>query len=197
MDTKLEVVVLPVTDVDRAADFYTALGWRVDADLQFDERTRVVQLTPPGSSASVHVGTNLTDAAPGSSKAYLVVSDIEAARDELISRGADVSEVFHRDGSVADASGPDPERGTYRSYASFSDPDGNVWLMQEITTRLPGRIDTDATTYASVKDLAASMRRAEAAHGKYEAELGHRDEDWPTWYATYMAHEQAGTELPS
>lgn len=197
MDTKLEVVVLPVADVGRAANFYKALGWRVDADLAFDEKTRVVQLTPPGSPASVHVGTNLTEAVPGSSKAYLVVSDIEAARAELISRGADVSEVFHRDATGALTSGPDPERGTYRSYASFNDPDGNVWLLQEITTRFPGRVDADATTYASVDDLAAAMRRAEAAHGEYEATLGHRDEDWPTWYATFMAGEQAGTELPS
>lgn len=197
MDTKLEVIVMPVSDVDRAKSFYQALGWRLDADFTFDAAHRVVQLTPPGSPASIHFGMGLTDASPGSSKAYLVVTDIEAARAELTRLGADVSAAYHRAAGAGDASGPDPKRSSYGSFATFSDPDGNVWLMQEITNRLPGRVDSDATTYASVDDLAAAMRRAEIAHGKHEADLGHRDEEWPSWYAAYMANEQTGADLPS
>jgi catechol 2,3-dioxygenase-like lactoylglutathione lyase family enzyme len=204
-DLKLEVVVIPVADVDRSKEFYAGLGWRLDADFAFENGFRVVQLTPPGSPASIQFGVNMTDAAPGSARnMYLVVSDIEAARDELAARGAQVSEAFRAaaPGSqfLADPSGHVAERAgdheTYSTYATFSDPDGNTWLLQEITTRLPGRIEAAATTYASVADLANAMRRAETAHGEHERRTGERDEEWPTWYATYMAAEQAGTELP-
>jgi catechol 2,3-dioxygenase-like lactoylglutathione lyase family enzyme len=191
MDTRLEVVIIPVADVDRAKDFYLKLGWRLDADFPIDATFRVVQLTPPGSPTSVQFGVGLTGATPGSSQAYLVVNDIAAARAELRRLGAPVGEVFHRHGSTHLA-GPDPDRNSYGSFATFTDPDGNGWLMQEITARLPGRIGTDATTFVSVADLAAALRRAETAHGKFEAELGHRDVEWPEWYAAFMAREQSG-----
>jgi catechol 2,3-dioxygenase-like lactoylglutathione lyase family enzyme len=209
-DTKLEIVVIPVSDVDRAKEFYGRLGWRLDADFADGSGFRVMQLTPPGSPCSVIFGTDVTDAAPGSAQGlYLIVSDIEAARQELIGRGIEVSEVFHNAGAHAGtddpylfgrarAGGPDPARGSYRSFASFQDPDGNGWLFQEVTTRLPGRIDSAATTFASANDLAGALRRAEAAHGKYEARvIGKRDENWPEWYAAYMVAEQSGTDLPS
>ncbi|MEY9626251.1 VOC family protein [Sinorhizobium fredii] len=194
VDLKLEVVVIPVSDVDRAKHFYGGLGWRLDADFAVGDTFRVVQFTPPGSPASVHFGKGITPAAPGSaSGAFLVVSDIEAARAELIARGAEVSEIFHRAGPGQPAiSGRDPECNSYRSYATFTDPDGNDWLLQEITERLPGRVEAGATTFASAADLASAFRRAEAAHGEYEKQLGHRDEDWPTWYAEYMVREQTG-----
>ncbi len=208
-DMKFEIVVIPVSDVDRAKAFYERLGWRLDAEFASGDDFRVMQFTPPGSGCSIIFGKNVTAAAPGSAQGlYLVVSDITAARDELRSRGVDVSEVFHSEGVYAGpdepflfgrgrSSGPDPERGSYRSFASFRDPDGNGWLMQEVTTRLPGRIDSGVTSFGSANDLADAFRRAEAAHGKYEARLGHRDENWPEWYAAYMAAEQAGTELPA
>ncbi len=208
-DMKFEIVVIPVSDVDRAKAFYERLGWRLDAEFASGDDFRVMQFTPPGSGCSIIFGKNVTAAAPGSAQGlYLVVSDITAARDELRSRGVEVSEVFHSEGVYAGpdepflfgrgrSSGPDPERGSYRSFASFRDPDGNGWLMQEVTTRLPGRIDSGVTSFGSANDLADAFRRAEAAHGKYEARLGHRDENWPEWYAAYMAAEQAGTELPA
>ena len=205
VDTKLEIVVLPVSDVDRAKHFYEKLGWRLDAEFAEGETFRILQFTPPGSSASIIFGKGVTQAAPGSAQGlYLIVSDIEAARAELARRGVEVSEPFHGASGVYAgtdepflfgthrASGPDPDRGSYRSYASFKDPDGNGWLMQEVTTRLPGRIDSNATTYASVADLAGAMRRAETAHGEYEKTLGHRDEAWADWYAAYMVAEQKG-----
>ena len=201
VDTKLEVVLIPVSDVDRAKKFYGSLGWRLDADFTQDD-DHVVQFTPPGSQCSVHFGTNLTTAAPGSAQGmFLIVSDIQAARDELGARGVEVSEVFHfagwnRIAPDARLSGPAPDRRSYGSFVSFSDPDGNGWLLQEITTRLPGRVAGD-TTYASVSDLAQALRRAEAAHGQHERRTGQRDADWPTWYAEYMIAEQAGTELPT
>ena len=197
MDAKIEVVVLSVADVDRAKDFYAALGWRLDADITVGDSFRVVQFTPPGSPASIHVGKGISDAPAGSARAYLVVDDVEAAKRELDSHGAAVSDVFHREGSPDPVSGPDPARGSYQSFATFSDPDGNTWVIQEITNRLPGRIDSATASYASVADLAAAMRRAEAAHGKHEAETGERDADWPTWYAGYMISEQRGEPLPS
>ncbi len=199
VDMKLEVVVIPVSDVDRAKRFYGGLGWRLDADFAVGDTFRVVQFTPPGSPSSIHFGMGVTSAAPGSANGmYLVVSDIEAARAELIGRGADVSEIFHRAGpGQPPVSGRDPERKSYFSYATFSDPEGNSWLLQEVTTRFPGRVDADTTTFASVADLASALRRAEAAHGEYEKQLGHRDEDWPTWYAEYMVREQAGKPLSS
>src|SRR6516164_753733 len=209
-DMKLEVVVIPVSDVDRAKRFYGGLGWRLDADFASGEDYRVIQFTPPGSGCSVIFGKNVTGALPGSAQGvYLIVSDIEAARAELSARGVEVSEVFHDSAGVyagADepylfgrvrVRGRDPDGRSYRSFASFRDPDGNGWLLQEITARLPGRVDPNSTTYASATDLAAAMRRAEAAHGVHEKKLGHRDENWPEWYAEYMASEQAGKEPPS
>ena len=209
VDLKLEVVVIPVSDADRAKEFYTRLGWRLDADLPAGDDFRVIQFTPPGSGCSVIFGKNVTAAAPGSVQGlYLVVSDIEAAREELLGRGVKVNEVFHDAGAVhagtdepylfgrLRVSGRDPEHRSYRSFASFSDPDGNGWLFQEITTRLPGRIDPAATSFASATDLASALRRAEAAHGEHEKRIGKADPNWPDWYAEYMVHEQAGEELP-
>jgi catechol 2,3-dioxygenase-like lactoylglutathione lyase family enzyme len=199
VDMKLEVVVISVADVDRAKRFYGDLGWRLDADFVVGDEFRVVQFTPPGSPCSIHFGTGITSAVPGSAQGlYLVVSDIEAARAELVDRGADVSEVFHRAGPGKPAlSGPHPERGSYRSYASFSDPDGNSWLLQEVTARLPGRVDANDTTFTSPTELATALRRAEAAHGEHEKRTGQRDADWPSWYAEYIVREQAGKPLPS
>ncbi len=209
-DMKFEIVVIPVSDVDRAKEFYGRLGWRLDAEFASGDDFRVIQFTPPGSGCSVIFGKNVTAAAPGSAQGlYLIVSDIAAARDELRGRGVEVNELFHSDGVYAGTDepylfgrrrtgGPDPERGSYRSFASFRDPDGNGWLFQEITTRLAGRIDSGVTSFASANDLAEAFRRAEAAHGKYEARIGQgRDANWPEWYAAYMVAEQAGTELPS
>jgi catechol 2,3-dioxygenase-like lactoylglutathione lyase family enzyme len=208
-DMKLEIVVVPVSDVDRAKEFYGRLGWRLDAEFASGDDFRVIQFTPPGSGCSVIFGKNLTGAAPGSAQGlYLIVSDIEDARDELLRRGVGISEVFHDAGDVhagADepylfgrlrVSGPDPDHRSYRSYASFSDPDGNGWLLQEVTVRLPGRVDAD-TTFTSSTELAAALRRAEAAHGEHEKRTGQRDADWPNWYAEYMVAEQAGKPLPS
>ncbi len=207
MDMKLEVVVIPVSDVDRAKQFYRRLGWRLDADLPFDNGVRVVQFTPPGSGSSIQFGAKVTSAAPGSAQGlYLIVSDIEAAHGELTARGAQVSEVFHAgtpgaqfqpDGTSGRASGPAPDHASYRSFATISDPDGNGWLLQEVTTRLPGRIDAAETAFASTADLANAMRRASAAHGEHEKRIGKADANWPDWYAAYMVAEQAGTELPT
>ncbi len=207
--TKLEVIVVPVSDVDRAKEFYGRLGWRLDADFASGEDFRVIQFTPPGSGCSVIFGENVTAAAPGSAQGlYLIVSDIEAARDELLRRGVKISEVFHGTGGVyagtdepylfgrRRVSGRDPEHGSYRSFSSFSDPDGNGWLFQEVTTRLPGRIDAATTTFASANELANALRRAAAAHGQHEARIGQADRNWPDWYAEYMVREQAGEELP-
>ena len=210
VDMKLEVVVIPVSDVDRAKEFYGRLGWRLDADFAAGDDWRGIQFTPPGSGCSVIFGKNVTAAAPGSVQGlYLIVSDIEAARKELLGRGVAVSEVFHDGGGVyagpdepylfgrVRVSGPDPEHRSYRSYASFSDPDGNGWLLQEVTQRLPGRVDADATTFASSTDLASALRRAAAAHGEHEKRTGQHDANWPDWYAEYIVREQAGTPLPS
>jgi catechol 2,3-dioxygenase-like lactoylglutathione lyase family enzyme len=202
VDLKLEVVTIPVSDVERAKAFYTGLGWRLDADFTAGD-DHVVQVTPPGSPCSVHFGTHVTSATPGSAQQlWLIVSDIQAARAELLARGVDVSEVFHFAGwnrldPKGRIDGPAPGRQTYGSFASFSDPDGNGWLLQEITTRLPGRIDPGATTFATATDLAAAFRRAETAHGEHEKRIGQRDAEWPEWYAAYMIAEQAGTELPT
>jgi len=204
---KLEVVVIPVSDVDRAKEFYGSLGWRLDADRAAGDSFRIVQLTPPGSDCSIQFGTGITSAAPGPAQdLYLVVPDIEAARAELVARGVEASEVFHEgapgarfqhDGSASRVSGPAPEHASYGSFVSFTDPDGNGWLFQEVTTRLPGRIDPAATSFGSASDLAAAMRRAEAAHGEHEKRTGEADPNWPDWYAEYMVAEQAGTELPT
>jgi catechol 2,3-dioxygenase-like lactoylglutathione lyase family enzyme len=193
VDMKLEVIVIPVSDVDRAEKFYRRLGWRQDVT---PPGSGVLQFTPHGSSCSVQFGKNLTSASPGSvQRTYLIVSDIKAARGALVAAGIEVSEFFHF-GSDGPAGGLDPERRTYSSLASFTDPDGNTWLLQEITTRLPGRIDTGVTSFGSASDLASAMRRAEAAHGVHEKSLGRRDENWSDWYAEYMAAEQSGAELP-
>jgi catechol 2,3-dioxygenase-like lactoylglutathione lyase family enzyme len=209
VDMKLEVVVIPVSDVDRAKEFYAKLGWRLDADFATGNDWRAVQFTPPGSGCSVIFGKNVTPAAPGSAQGlYLIVSDIAAARDELLRRGVKASEVFHGGGSVyagpdepylfgrLRVSGPDPEHRSYHSHVSFRDPDGNGWLLQEVTARLPGRIDSRTTSYASTNDLASALRRAEHAHGEHEKRTGQRDENWPDWYAAYMAAEQSGAEPP-
>jgi catechol 2,3-dioxygenase-like lactoylglutathione lyase family enzyme len=208
-DMKFEIVVIPVSDIDRAKEFYAKLGWRLDADYDNGKDFRVIQFTPPGSGCSVIFGRNVTGATPGSAKGlYLIVDDIAAARANLLRRGVEVSEIFHGAADVyagpdepylfgrIRVNGADPEHRSYRSFASFSDPDGNGWLFQEITARLPGRIDSTATTFASTSDLASAFRRAEAAHGEHEKRLGHRDENWPEWYAAYMAAEQSGKELP-
>src|SRR4029450_13689991 len=202
---KLEVVVIPVSDVERAKRFYGGLGWRLDADFDHGDDHRVIQFTPPRSGCSIIVGRNGTAAAPGSAQGlYLIVSDLKAARDELLGRGVEISEVFHDAGDVPAApdqpylfgrlrvSGPDPEHRSYRSYASFKDPDGNGWLFQEVTVRLPGRVDANDTTFTSSTELASALRRAEAAHGEHEKRLGHRDADWPNWYAEDIVPEQAG-----
>jgi catechol 2,3-dioxygenase-like lactoylglutathione lyase family enzyme len=198
---KLEVVVIPVSDIDRAKRFYGGLGWRLDADFTAADGFRVIQFTPPGSSCSIHFGT----ARPGVGSAplssaqglYLIVSDVEAVRAELVGRGVDVSEVFHRAGRDGRFSGPDPERRSYSSLASFSDPDGNGWLLQEVTARLPGRVDTAGTAFTSQAELAAALRRAAAAHGEHEKRTGRHDADWPDWYADYIVREQAGKQLPT
>lgn len=194
----LEVVAIPVADVERAKSFYGGLGWRLDADFVVGDEFRVVQFTPPGSPCSIHFGIGITSAAPGSAQGmYLVVSDIEAARAELVDRGAEVSEVYHRAGpGTPPLSGPDPDRRSYRSYASFSDPDGNGWLLQEVTQRLPGRVDAGTTTFSSSTELAAALRRAAAAHGEHEKRTGQHDAGWPDWYAEHIVQEQAGNELP-
>ncbi|GGR99913.1 glyoxalase [Micromonospora fulviviridis] len=189
-DLKLEVVVVPVADVDRAKEFYGRLGWRLD-----QTPPGIVQFTPPGSGCSVQFGPTLTAAAPGSAKAYLIVADIEAARSGLLAAGVDVSEIYHP-GPGGTVSGPDPERRSYFSRASFSDPDGNTWLLQEITTRLPGRVEAATTSFASANDLAAALRRAAAAHGEHEKRTGETDPNWPDWYAEYLISEQTGAEPP-
>jgi catechol 2,3-dioxygenase-like lactoylglutathione lyase family enzyme len=205
IDMKFEAVVIPVSDVDRAKKFYENLGWRLDADFPFPNGFRVVQFTPPGSGCSVQFGAKITTAASGSAQGlYLIVSDIEAARKELVGRGVEVSEVFHAetpgaqfqpDGSGR-VNGRDPDHRSYSSFATFQDPDRNTWLFQELTSRLPGRLDPATTTFASANDLAAAMRRASVAHGQHEARIGKADQNWPDWYAEYMVREQNGKDLP-
>jgi catechol 2,3-dioxygenase-like lactoylglutathione lyase family enzyme len=187
VDMKLEVVVIPVADVDRATEFYRRLGWRQDVT-----PPGVVQFTPHGSWCSVQFGPIFHGATP----TYLIVADLTATRADLVAAGVEVSEIFHLtpDGP---ADGLDPARGSYRSRATFTDPDGNSWLLQEVTTRLPGRVDATLTgPYGSVADLAGALRRAAAAHGEHEKRIGAADPDWPDWYAAYMVAEQAGTGLP-
>jgi catechol 2,3-dioxygenase-like lactoylglutathione lyase family enzyme len=205
VDTRLEVVVIPVADVDRAKAFYAGLGWRLDADLARGDDFRVVQLTPPGSGCSIIFGTGLTAAAPGSYEGLqLVVSDVEAASAALRARGAEVSEpfhdaggAFHHAGENARVPGVAADRESYGTFASFRDPDGNLWFVQVVTTRLPGRIDSPGTTYESAADLEEALKRAAAAHGRHEERTGQADADWPTWYADYMVRERAGLELPT
>jgi catechol 2,3-dioxygenase-like lactoylglutathione lyase family enzyme len=207
VDMHLEVEVIAVSDIERAKEFYQRLGWRLDDDVAPLPGLRNVQFTPPGSAASVSFGLGLTTATPGSTQGGLVVSDIEAAHDEVTGRGIDASDIWHCPPFPAEARqpGPDPDRASYGSFFSITDPDGNTWLVQEVTTRLPGRIDAATTTFTSTSDLASALRRAEAAHREHD-KLGERphlfhrsgqDEDWPAWYAAYMAAEQSGTDLPT
>jgi catechol 2,3-dioxygenase-like lactoylglutathione lyase family enzyme len=206
IDMKLEVIVIPVSDVDRAKAFYASLGWRLDADFPADNGFRVVQFTPPGSACSLQFGAGLTTGAPGSAHGnYLIVADIAAARADLVARGVDASVVFHVDaagaqfqpgGASGRIAGAAPDHGSYRSYVTFGDPDGNGWVLQEVTSRLPGRIAPGATTYTSVSDLASAMRRASVAHGEHEERIGAADANWPDWYAAYMVAEQTGAEVP-
>ena len=209
VDMKLEIVVIPVSDVDRAKHFYGGLGWRLDADFVGGDDYRVIQFTPPGSACSVIFGKNVTAASPGSAQGlYLIVSDIATARDELHSRGVEISEVFHDASGVyagkdepylfgrLRVGGLDPEHRSYHSFASFKDPDGNGWLLQEITARLPGRVE-GSTTFTSSTELATALRRAAAAHGEHEKRIGGPDANWPDWYADYIVREQAGEQLPS
>jgi catechol 2,3-dioxygenase-like lactoylglutathione lyase family enzyme len=203
---KFEATVIPVSDVDTAKAFYANLGWREDADFAFDNGFRVVQFTPPGSPASVQFGSGITTAEPGSARGlYLIVSDIEAARDELAAHDVKVSEVFHpsapgaqfQDDSSDRVDGRAADGSSYSSFATFSDPDGNGWLLQEVTTRLPGRIESDVTSFSSVDDLRLALERAAAAHGEHEKRNGGEfDANWPAWYAEYMTAEQSGTPLP-
>jgi catechol 2,3-dioxygenase-like lactoylglutathione lyase family enzyme len=209
-EVRLEVVTVPVSDVDRAKEFYKRLGWQLDIDFEPAEGVRAVQFTPPGSGCSVIFGQNVTAAAPGSAQGlYLIVADVEAARRELQARGIAVGEVFHDAGDAhvgpdepylfgrIRVSGPDAGRRSYRSFASFADPDGNGWLLQEVTARLPGRVDASATTFASPAELAGALRRAAAAHGEHERRSGgQHDANWPDWYALHMVREQAGDEPP-
>jgi catechol 2,3-dioxygenase-like lactoylglutathione lyase family enzyme len=207
VDMKLELQIVPVSDVDRSKDFYQRLGWRLDDDAAPLPGLRIVQLTPPGSGASITFGQGLTTAAPGSAEGGLIVSDIEAAHDELVGRTIEVGEIWHGPPFPVEARqpGPDPERTSYGSFFSFTDPDSNMWIVQEVTTRRPGRMDGAETAYVSAADLEGALRRAEAAHREHEkrtgrSHLAHRsaaDNEWPAWYATYMAAEQAGTNLPA
>ncbi len=209
VDLKFEVVVIPVSDADRAKEFYASLGWRLDIDSGSSKDYRIIQFTPSGSACSIIFGKNVTAAAPGSAQGlYLIVSDIEAPRKELLGLGVEISDAFHGDIGVYDGtdepflfgrrrvSGSDPDRRSYRSYASFHDPDGNGWLLQEVATRLPGHMDPTTTSFASVNDLAGALRRAEAAHGQFEERIGQADKNWPKWYAEYMVREQTGEKLP-
>lgn len=208
VELRLEVVVIPVSDVDRAKAFYANLGWRLDADYASGDSYRVIQFTPPGSQCSVIFGKNVTSAAPGTAQGlYLVVSDLAAARKELIDRGIEISGSFHESGGIhvgpnepylfgrLRVDGPDPERRSYRSFASFKDVDGNGWLLQEVTSRLPGRVETTDVAFTSVTELAAALRRAATAHGEHEKRRGIRDEEWPEWYADYVMREQLGRPL--
>src|SRR5262245_41662512 len=202
IDLKLEVVVLGVSDVDRAKAFYEKLGWRLDADFALDNGFRVVQVTPPGSECSVQFGTKVTSAAPGSAQGlYLIVSDIEAARDELVARGVEVSEVFHAgtpgaqfqpDGASGRGRGPAPDHASCRSFATFKDPDGNGWLRQEVQTRLPGRewklTRARAMDVATLADL---LHETEEHHGPYEKT--HAKHNWWDWYAPYLSARQNGS----
>jgi catechol 2,3-dioxygenase-like lactoylglutathione lyase family enzyme len=193
IDMKLEVVVIAVSDVERATDFYARLGWRQDVT---PPGSGIVQFTPHGSNCSVQFGGNLTTATPGSGNEYLIVSDIAATLDALAAADIKVDDVYHI-GPDGTAPGLDPDRRTYRSRAVFHDSDSNTWLLQEVTTRLPGRIDASETAYNSSSDLASALRRASAAHGEHEARSGQADPNWPEWYATYMASEQTGAGLPT
>lgn len=203
-DLKLELVVIPVSDVDRAKRFYAALGWRLDIDFASKEY-RVVQFTPPGSACSIIFGIGITPAAPGSLVGlYLIVSDIEIARTDLIDRGVKVSEPFYDEGGIFHhlngegiVGGLQPQRRSYGSYASFIDPDGNGWFLQEVTARLPGHELSCDVEFTSSTELARALRRAADAHHEHERRIGKQDDNWADWYADYISAEQAGKPLPS
>jgi catechol 2,3-dioxygenase-like lactoylglutathione lyase family enzyme len=208
VDMHIEIAVIPVSDVDRAKTFYQRLGWRLDDDVAPLDGLRIVQFTPPGSGASITFGLGLTKAAPGSAEGAVTVTDIEAAHDDLVGRGIDASDIWHGPPFPVEARqpGPDPDRASYGSFCSFTDPDGNTWLVQEVTTRRPGRIDATGRAFASAADLASALQRAEAAHREHEKHAGrshvfHRsgqeEENWAAWYADYLVAEQAGTDLPA
>jgi catechol 2,3-dioxygenase-like lactoylglutathione lyase family enzyme len=207
VDMHIEIAVIPVSDVDRAKTFYQRLGWRLDDDVAPLDGLRIVQFTPPGSGASITFGLGLTKAAPGSAEGAVTVTDIEAAHDDLVGRGIDASDIWHGPPFPVEARqpGPDPDRASYGSFCSFTDPDGNTWLVQEVTTRRPGRIDATGRAFASAADLASALQRAEAAHREHEKRAGrshvfHRsgqEENWAAWYADYLVAEQAGTDLPA
>jgi catechol 2,3-dioxygenase-like lactoylglutathione lyase family enzyme len=194
VETKLEVMRIPVADADRSMRFYKSLGWRLDANFLFSEHERAIQFTPLGSDASIQFDIGSTS---GPVTGMLVVSDIDAAREDLVARGVEVSGVFHREGDDAQVPGPAPDHFDYGSFAAFTDPDGNVWLLQEVNNRLPGRLWADRLSFGSVEELVDALRRAEEAHGGYEQQLGHRHDDWAPWYAEYMAREQAGEVVPA
>jgi catechol 2,3-dioxygenase-like lactoylglutathione lyase family enzyme len=208
-DMKLEVVIIPVADVDRARNFYTRIGWRLDGDFAGDDGSRALQFNPPGSGCSIQFGANITDAAPGTAQGlHLIVSDIDAARANLLARGVEVTPVYHCDSGyfcryptqqakTGRIDGAAPDHGTYGSFASFSDPDGNGWVLQEVTTRFPGRVDPSETSFSSANDLASALRRAAAAHHEHEARTGEKNRNWPDWYSAYMVAEHAGAELPT
>ena len=207
VDFHLEIQVLPVSDVDRAKKFYERLGWRLDDDVAPMDGLRIVQFTPPGSGTSITFGQGLTTATPGAATAGLVVSDIVAAHDDLVARGIEASDIWHGPPFPVEARqpGPDPERTSYGSFCAFTDPDGNAYLVQEVTARRPGRVDPASTAFSSTADLASALRRAEFAHHEHEKRAGrshlfHRseqDENWSAWYAAYVVAEQAGTDLPA
>ena len=199
VNMRLEIQIIPVSDVDRSKAFYEQLGWRLDSDVAPFDGLRIVQFTPPGSPSSITFGTGLTTAAPGSAEGGLVVSDVMAAHDELAGRGIDVLDVWHGPPFPVEARqpGPDPERASYGSFCSFMDPDGNLWIVQEVTTRLPGRIEPTQTAFATTADLEGALERAEAAHAEHEKRTGEPDKTWPAWYASYMVAEQTGSDLPA
>jgi catechol 2,3-dioxygenase-like lactoylglutathione lyase family enzyme len=206
VDMKFEIDVIPVSDVERAKAFYERLGWRLDDDVAPLDGLRIVQFTPPGSATSITFGKGLTTAEPGSAEAGLVVSDIEAAHEALVGRGIDVSDVWHGPPFPVEARQPgaDPERTSYGSFCSFNDPDGNLWLVQEVTTRRPDRMDPTETAFGSAEELENALWRAEAAHVEHHKRAGRshllrssKDENWPAWYASYMVAEQAGSDLPT
>jgi catechol 2,3-dioxygenase-like lactoylglutathione lyase family enzyme len=207
VDYHLEIQVIPVSDVDRAKKFYEGLGWRLDDDVAPMPGLRIVQFTPPGSGASITFGQGLTTAAPSSAVGGLIVSDIVAAHADLIARGVEASDIWHGPPFPVEARqpGPDPDRTSYGSFCAFTDPDGNAWLVQEVTTRHPGRVDAAGTAFSSAAELASALARAESAHHEHEKRAGrshlfHRsdqDENWSAWYAAYVVAEQAGTDLPA
>ena len=189
VDMKLEVVIIPVSDVDRAKEFYERIGWRLNADRSASQDFRLVQFTPPGSWCSVHFGKGLTEAAPGSAKAFLIVPDIEAARNQLVAAGVEVGEFFH-DGPEGRGNGLHPERLSYRSRALFSDPDGNGWQLQEVTTRLPGRVEPGVTPSAPQATWLVRFGVQLPRSASARSASGSQQELGADWYAAHMVSER-------